>query len=191
VFSRVENGQRSIWKADPDGRGAIRLTHTVSGRFAVTSDGKHVIYVLNDKGVQSPWVASLDGGEPRQLVKQFSYLPAASRDGKWLAFVSTNQQGQAVLSTCALADCASPRTFAVARGPIAVQWTPNGRGVAYATLANIWVQPVDGGAPTQLTRFAEDDHRIEDFEWSADGKRLAVSRARTTWDIVLFRGMKR
>jgi hypothetical protein len=31
--------------------------------------------------------------------------------------------------------------------------------------------------------------RIEDFEWSPDGKRLALSRSRTMWDIVLFRGV--
>jgi Tol biopolymer transport system component len=50
---------------------------------------------------------------------------------------------------------------------------------------------LDGSAPYQLTRFREDDHLIEDFEWSADGKRLAVSRSRTSWDIVLFRGLTR
>lgn len=37
--------------------------------------------------------------------------------------------------------------------------------------------------------FPEDDYRIEDFEWSRDGKQLAFSRSRTTWDIVLFRGL--
>ena len=56
-------------------------------------------------------------------------------------------------------------------------------------LSNIWVQTLDGGAPSQLTHFPEDDRRIEDFEWSPDGKWLAFSRSKTTWDIVLFRGL--
>ena len=42
----------------------------------------------------------------------------------------------------------------------------------------------------QLTHFPDDDRRIQDFEWSADGKRLAFSRSRTTWGIVLFRGLE-
>jgi Tol biopolymer transport system component len=72
---------------------------------------------------------------------------------------------------------------------LALQWTPDGRGLAYSTRSNIWVQTLDGAAPYQWTHFPEDDYRIEDFEWSPDGKRLAFSRSRTTWDIVLFRGL--
>ena len=56
--------------------------------------------------------------------------------------------------------------------------------------SNVWVQPLDASAASQLTRFPEDERRIEDVEWSPDGKRLAFSRSRTTWDIVLFRGLK-
>ena len=76
------------------------------------------------------------------------------------------------------------------RSPTALQWTPDGRGVAHAMGSNIWVQPVDGSAPYQLTKFPEDALRIEDFEWSPDGKRLAFSRSKTAWDIVLFRGVR-
>ena len=65
---------------------------------------------------------------------------------------------------------------------------PDGRALAYSIRSNIWVQPLAGGKPYQLTRFPEDDHLIEDFTWSADGRRLAFSRSRTVWDIVLFRG---
>jgi Tol biopolymer transport system component len=90
---------------------------------------------------------------------------------------------------CSLADCQSPQTFKVDRSPSAIQWTPDGRGVAYSIGSNVWVQPRDGSAAYQLTKFAEDEWRIEDFEWSRDGKRLAFSRSKTTWDIVLFRGV--
>ena len=45
-------------------------------------------------------------------------------------------------------------------------------------------------APYNLTGFAEDDHVIEDFKWTPDG-RLTFSRSRTAWDLVLFRGVKR
>ena len=41
----------------------------------------------------------------------------------------------------------------------------------------------------QLTHFPADGQEISDFDWSADGKRLAVARARMASDIVLFRGL--
>jgi hypothetical protein len=64
-------------------------------------------------------------------------------------------------------------------GPIS-RWTPDSRGIAYYT-----IDP--GGQVTHLT----DNRIIEDFAWSRDGKRLAVSRSMTTNDIVLFKGLKR
>ena len=53
---------------------------------------------------------------------------------------------------------------------------------------NLIVQPVDGARPYPLTRFT--DRVIDDFAFSADGKRLAVSRSVTSNDIVLFKGFK-
>ena len=41
----------------------------------------------------------------------------------------------------------------------------------------------------QLTHFPADGQETWDFDWSADGKRLAVARARMASDIVLFRGL--
>jgi Tol biopolymer transport system component len=50
------------------------------------------------------------------------------------------------------------------------------------------VQPLDGGAPRQLTQFT--DRRIALFAWSPDGTRLAVARAAETSDIVLLKGLR-
>ena len=52
---------------------------------------------------------------------------------------------------------------------------------------DISVSSIENG---QLTHFPDDDRRIQDFEWSADGKRLAFSRSKTTWGIGLFRGLE-
>jgi Tol biopolymer transport system component len=189
VFSRVENGRRGIWRADRDGRGAVEVGTSASDRLNLTPDGKQVVFLSNQSGVQSVWIISLDGGQPRQLANVFAFQPVPSPDGKSVAFVSIGEQRESVISICAISDCSSRRNFPVTRRPLALQWTPDGRGLAYSTRSNIWVQTLDGGAPSQLTHFPEDDHRIDDFEWSPDGKRLAFSRSRTTWDIVLFRGL--
>ena len=51
-------------------------------------------------------------------------------------------------------------------------------------VGNLWAQPLNGGPPTQITDFKSD--RIFDYAWSRDGKQLAVSRGKTTRDVVLL-----
>ena len=73
-----------------------------------------------------------------------------------------------------------------------IRWSPDGRGIGYVRSEgqpNLWVQPLDGTAPRQLSAFA-DDREIIDFAWSKDGARLAIARAATTRDIVLIKGLQ-
>jgi hypothetical protein len=75
--------------------------------------------------------------------------------------------------------------------PSPLRWTPDGK-IAYVDAAapsNIWVRPLDGRPPYQLTHFT--DRMIVDFAWSRDAKQLAIARASTTNDIVLFKGLKK
>ena len=69
-----------------------------------------------------------------------------------------------------------------------MRWVPGGWGLAYLDSAggvsNIWVQPIDGGAPQQLSEFKAE--RIDSFDWSSDGRRLAVVRSAETSDVVLI-----
>jgi serine/threonine protein kinase/Tol biopolymer transport system component len=188
VFSRVQNGRRGIWRANGDGRSALEVGTSAAQRVNVTADGKLAVYLSLEGGVQSVWTQPLDGGEPTQVAKVYAFQPVPSPDGTSVAFVSLDEQKRSIVSVCALSNCSSRQNFPVARRPAALQWTPDGRGLAYAIRSNIWVQRLDGSAPYQLTHFPEDVRTIEDFEWSADHKRLAFSRSRTMWDIVMFRG---
>jgi hypothetical protein len=83
-------------------------------------------------------------------------------------------------TVCDFANCVSKRTLPVALG----KWTPDSRGLIYAdpcAPVDLWVQPLDGGVPRQLTRFPADGQQIWGFGWS-DDRRLAVGppRSRTT-----------
>jgi Tol biopolymer transport system component len=73
-----------------------------------------------------------------------------------------------------------------------MKWPPASSGFLYVTGTpqNLWVESLDGKPARQLTHFT-DDRQIADAAWSRDGKRLAIARATTTADIVLFRGLKR
>jgi hypothetical protein len=50
------------------------------------------------------------------------------------------------------------------------------------------VQPIDGGAPHSLTKFT--DKTINDFAWSPDDKRLAITRGASLADLVLIKGIR-
>ena len=53
------------------------------------------------------------------------------------------------------------------------------------TVSNLWLQPINGGAPKPLTDFKE--NQITAFAWSPDGKQLALSRGVRTKDVVVLR----
>ena len=112
-------------------------------------------------------------------------------DGRSIVFRWRDDQNRGKLTVCSLLSCTDRRVVgSQERGR--VRWFLDGRAIAYvddATVMNIWVQSLEGGPPRQLTQFT--DHVIGDFAWSWDGKRLAISRAMTTNDIVLFKGLKR
>ncbi len=190
VYSKAESAGRRIARVDGEGRnavefGTVRLrSHGVDGGWQAAD--LHLERERSAVGVAQAarWgKAHPTGGCVRDTTRRRHRMESRSRSSR-----SRKRRG-AVIAICALPNCASRRNFPAVRSPTAVQWTPDGRGVAYAAQTNIWVQPVDGGAASQLTHFPEDGRRIEDFEWSADGKRLAFSRSKRTWDIVLFRGL--
>jgi Tol biopolymer transport system component len=158
----------------------------------VFPNGRFVVFLSSRRGALSPWIASIDGGEPVQVTTTFAGEGTLdiSPDSKTIVFASRDDQGRSITVVCDLPACTSRRSF-----PVLVvgrrRWTPDGRGIAYYDLAtrNIWIQALDGSAPRQLTHFT-DDRAIADFAWSHDGKRLAISRVSVSNDIVLFRGLK-
>ncbi|MND00823.1 hypothetical protein D3C83_195650 [compost metagenome] len=50
------------------------------------------------------------------------------------------------------------------------------------------VQPIDGRPAYALTSFT--DMIVNDFDWSYDGKRLAIVRSDIRQDIVLLKGLR-
>jgi Tol biopolymer transport system component len=71
-------------------------------------------------------------------------------------------------------------------------WSRDGRGLIYldsrAGAGNLWLQPLGGGTPRQLTNFTSE--QIYSFAWSPDGKQLAAARGATSSDIVLIRNFR-
>ena len=183
-----------MWKVGVDGSHPVRLLADATGEPPLVALGdRQVVVLLNRPGQQTPWMMPLEGGSPTQLSAMFADVPDVSPDGASLAFISRGDDRRPALIVCELPRCV-PRRIATGANfsPTRVRWLPGGRAIAYvdnAALLNLWVQPIDAGAPYQLTHFT-DGRSIFDFAWSHDGTRLAISRSTTTNDIVLFKGLK-
>lgn len=113
--------------------------------------------------------------------------PRVSPDGRHVVYFGLGTEGRAVIMP--VGGGAPVHEVPIPRAP--VRWTPDGRGLAYLDAAqeNISVQPIEGGAPRRLTTFT-DRKQIRDFDWSPDGKQLAIVRSVSTSDIVLLKGVR-
>jgi Tol biopolymer transport system component len=192
VYAVRDAGDRlGLWRIDADGRHPVHLVIGQALWPVVTADDRYIIFISTLSGVQAPWRVSIDGGPPTQLENVFVARSDVSRDGKWV-FGSQDEQNRPAFVVCDLPACTARQTVMHPPSTGSLRWMPDGRGIAYIdaeTGSNLWVQPLDGSSPHQLTHFT--DRTITDFAWSHDGTRLAISRATTTNDIVLFKGLRR
>jgi Tol biopolymer transport system component len=75
-------------------------------------------------------------------------------------------------------------------------WAPDGRALTYVhntggSIQNVYLQPLDGAPPVQLTHFDSEPAAVSAYAWSPDGKKFAITRARyNNTDAVLFSGFK-
>jgi Tol biopolymer transport system component len=193
VFFNVKT--ESLWKADSGGRQAVELVPRAHLPVdPVTTPDRHLVFVSLQGGLQAPWIVSLDGGSPREIAHVFVAGGSldVSPDGKSIVFRSRNEQDLPIWIMCELSTCTMARRLPAVGRPSPLRWTPDGSSIAYVDAArpsNIWVRSLDGKPPYQLTDFT--DRVIVDFAWSRDGKRLAIARASTTNDVVLFKGLKK
>jgi len=195
LFMSLHSGKAmNVWSIDGKGGSLTQLTHGTLDQIPDCSpDGKWFVYTSSEGGKMTAWRASIDGGTPQQLTKEPTYIPAISRDGTLIAAM----QGEGTATTYKVKLIVMPASGGAAIHEFdmlptrnsKLRFTPDGKTVAYAALddngvANIWSQSLEGGAPKQITSFKSDI--IFDFAWSPDGKQLAVSRGRTSRDVVLL-----
>lgn len=192
LFTSDRAGTPNIWRMDTDGSNPKQLTSGSGENLAQCSpDGKWVLYTLIGAGKPTVWKVSINGGAPQQLTEKFTSAPVISPDGKVIACLyREDQPGSAV--KIALLPIEGGEPLKLFDTPTSVgqliRWTEDGRAVTYIVtsggVSNIWSQSIEGGAPKQLTSFKSD--QIFWFDWSRDGKQLAVARGSVTSDVVLI-----
>jgi Tol biopolymer transport system component len=69
-----------------------------------------------------------------------------------------------------------------------VQWSRDGRALYYpkksGNASAIWVQPLDGGPPKQIT--GPQDGDINNFDLSPDERQFVIARGRRVGDVVMI-----
>ena len=204
------SNRSGIWRTNADGSNPTQLTKGAFDYFpACSPDGKWLYYV-DFEATRALWRVRVDGGEPAPVpatdvagMYGVGAGMAISPDGKQLAFnaeISVVSGPQTAVSKLVLVDLESPQTAVrtLAPDPRIAQsgsyftntlvFTLDGKSLAYIIrdqgVDNIFVQPMDGTPGHQITNFTSE--HIDKFNWSPDGKSLAVVRHDNTSDVVLL-----
>src|SRR5262249_2626244 len=74
-------------------------------------------------------------------------------------------------------------------------WAPDGKGLVVTKRtgsgSNLFYQPLDGGAATQLTHFDSEPLWVQAHSFSPDGKQVAITRSRVNdSDLVMFKNFR-
>ena len=203
VYSTYRKQKVGIWRMDIDGSNPIRIAdETVATSPQCSPDGKWVVYV------QVPSLSlmrvTITGEKPPETITQ---SPAAweldvlaiSPEGKRVAYVaapetpvvnpsspSGSQPNQ--LQVIAFDGGTLMRQFDWPASAWRPRWAPRGDAIDYILtrngVSNIWQQNLSGGAPKQITNF--ESGQIFDFDWSRDGKQLALTRGSESSDVILI-----
>jgi Tol biopolymer transport system component len=197
AYVSEKSGSNQIWIVDANGANARLITHEGNASApAFTPDGQSIIYMRSDEQ-QLAWRVPIDGSaSPVAITHAPTNRPTISPDGTMLLCrLRTHGESGAIWRSAVIPLDGGPTRFfdvPVHGAAPMLQWCPDGRGFFFIDsadgVANVWRQPLDGGAPRQETFFKSGE--TFSFDIAADGKSLAISRGESTRDVVLIRDFK-
>jgi len=205
IVGRVlENNTASLWRLSL-GTGELKqLTFGKDDEISsCTPDGKWMVYrgfVATDS-LDHLFKIPTDGGAPVELAKGSVSSPAVSPDGTLVAYGKTEGQGASAKSKFVVQKLEGGGTAQEIEVPSTytwsqLGWTPDGHALTYVhnttgNVINLYMQPLAGGAPVQLTHFDSEPSVVAAYAWSRDGKKIAITRARyNDTDVVMFSGFR-
>jgi len=200
VFTAVPEGKTEIhvFLADADGGSVQELTR---GKFdfipVCSADSKTVLYADADAKIGK---VAIDDGSSTQFSEYSSFgRITISPDGR-LAAIVTNRPGDTkerlgllsldLRQPMRFLDFERPRVeYSTMFGDGPILFKRDGTGIIYPVrdgqTDNLWLQHLDGSPGKQLTDFKSEF--IRDFDYSYDGKQLAIIRGYRESDVVLIR----
>jgi serine/threonine protein kinase len=203
VFSALTESkiEAHIFRADADGSNVKDLTN---GKFdflpACSADSKTVLYGDADAKLEKVAIA---GGSSQQFPDYPNFSRTTiSPDGTLAAMVTERQTSTGDVKEkigivpldfsrpIRLLDFERPRAeYNIVLGDGPILFKRDGSGIIYpirdGQTDNLWLQHLDGSPGRQLTDFKSEF--IRDFDYSFDGKQLAIIRGHRESDVVLIR----
>jgi len=157
-------------------------------------DFKYIYYVSAEQP-QKIWRVPIDGGVPVQIATvlgdQISSGISLSPDGTLISYGFTRFVPALEWSAAVIRARGGPpqETFPLPpENGVSLCWSSDGKALQYLWtrdgVSNLWEQPLGARGPRQITHFTTG--RISAFSWSADRKRLFLSRSNLSSDAVLL-----
>jgi len=190
VFISSRSGTQQIWRMDTDGGNPVQLTHSkVADAPFISPDGQWVYFTLVDGEKQMIAKISIEGGEPA-IVKQMNsrmFAGPISPNGNLMeiGFYDDTSAQPWKHGVVSLPNGEIMRVFDGIQ--IVGGWTQDSKSLVVLHLgnrSNLWLQPIDGSEPRQLTGF--DDGIVRSFAVSPDFKQIAISRGNPSAEAILI-----
>lgn len=199
IFTASKTDTVALIRVDRDGTHPAEIARGNLWSPACSAEGNFVYYATVEQP-QRIWKVPVMGGAAVYVADvlgdSLSGMLAISPDGKLLAYPYTQfgrvpSEGWKV-AVLPLDGGPTLKQLDFPGGMFGVTWSPSGKGLQYLLTrngaTNLWEQPLAGGKPKQVTRFASG--QIFHFNWSLDHTRLLLTRGNVTSDAVLLSNLR-
>ncbi|MBX7172057.1 MAG: winged helix-turn-helix domain-containing protein [Pyrinomonadaceae bacterium] len=187
LFISNRSGMRQVWQMDADGNNPRQITNSAVEvqNFSILSDGNSIVYEVWVSAQETVlFKKAIDGNEIKQLPIPAPYSWNISSDGKMIAFEARTDKGMKVRIS-PLEQNSLIKEFDLGSFDKFV-WSKDGKGLFYdnnSKVDQIMFQPIEGGAPKQITNFNTDDN-IWNFDLSPNGNQIVARRVRQYFDLM-------
>jgi Tol biopolymer transport system component/DNA-binding winged helix-turn-helix (wHTH) protein len=186
VFVSTRSGSSQVWRMDADGNNPKQLTSSSNSVVEPQGApiGESVLYTSELQGRTRLLKTPIDGGQAREVIDNSVAFWAVSPDGNLLAYSYRDQEAKRTRVVVMALSGGPPLAHFDLDPSYLMRWTTDSSGLMYiAPDDSLWIQPITGGAPKQLTHFQQ-DLQLVSFASSPDGKQIAYARGRNNCDAV-------
>lgn len=190
LFDSLYEDRMGIWSIRLDGTGLENLAPEIllGARPTISPDTKWLFYYTQHEGDFTMVRRSLATGEVEVVLSGDCHTPSWSPDGSRMA-LHFRAEGERLWKTGILtADGGELLETHVFHSETQSPWSADGRGLFHSEtkggVGNIFLMPLDGDEPQQVTDFSEGE--IFYFDVSPDGSTLLMAQGRRIRDIVLI-----
>ncbi len=184
---RADGDRGNLWVVDAQTGRERRLTDGRFDAFAVISgDGQSVFFT---SATQTLMKVPLAGGAPVEFRKTAMRCAGLSADGRDLLCIRYDTPEEVAPILLPIAGGEARPIPGLPPSRRLLHYGPDGRSIDYVLARDgadeLWSLPAPGGAPKRFARF--DGAEIQDYAWSPDGSRLAVTRQTRSGNVVLLK----